>query len=212
MILQVARVLGRPLRLEHPGAVLDAVVVLGAPLGPDGALTAVLEERVHAGAGLWHAGAAPLVCVTGGGPPDRIEADAMAARLVALGVDPGAIRCERRARSTAENAARVAELLAPDGCRSVWLVTQPFHLRRAALLFARAGLEPRCHHIADSLQYRDGRRALRWIAREYAALAAAVVRAPRPPRSPRAARREPPRPPRRGPPPAGPAGSPRRPG
>jgi uncharacterized SAM-binding protein YcdF (DUF218 family) len=200
-ILHLASALGRPLRLQHPGAILDAVVVLGAPLGPGGALTAVLEERVRAGAGLWHAGAAPLVCVTGGGPPDRIEADAMAARLVALGVDPGAIRCERRARSTAENAARVAELLAPEGCRSVWLVTQPFHLRRAALLFARAGLEPRCHHIADSLQYRDGRRALRWIAREYAALGAAWLRGPRP--------RWPARPER---PPGEPAGSPRRPG
>lgn len=175
MIAAAARVLGWPLRLAHPPSATDAVVVLGAPLGPGGALTELLDERVRAGAALWHAGAAPLLCVTGGGPDGRVEADAMAERLLALGVEAAAIRRERRARSTAENARRVAELLRPEGCRSVWLVSQPFHLRRAALLFARAGLDPRCHHIADSLQYRDGRRALRWIAREYAALGAALA-------------------------------------
>jgi uncharacterized SAM-binding protein YcdF (DUF218 family) len=51
----------------------------------------------------------------------------------------------------------------------VWLVTQPFHGRRAALLFARAGLEPRVWHIDGSIQYRDRARAVRWLAREYAA-------------------------------------------
>ena len=62
-----------------------------------------------------------------------------------------------------------ARILEPLGARTVWLVTQPFHGRRAALLFRRAGLEPRVWHIADSLQYRDRRRGLRWIAREYGA-------------------------------------------
>jgi uncharacterized SAM-binding protein YcdF (DUF218 family) len=58
----------------------------------------------------------------------------------------------------------------------VWIVTQPFHGRRAALLFRRANLDPRVHHIADSVQYRDRRRAVRWLVREYASWALLVAR------------------------------------
>jgi uncharacterized SAM-binding protein YcdF (DUF218 family) len=53
----------------------------------------------------------------------------------------------------------------------VWLVSQPFHLRRAAFLFRKCGLEPLAWHLDDSLQYRWPRLGLRWIAREYAACA-----------------------------------------
>jgi uncharacterized SAM-binding protein YcdF (DUF218 family) len=91
----------------------------------------------------------------------------MIAALRDLGVPRAALIEEPRARSTAENAAFTAALLAP--ARSVWLVTQPFHARRARWHFRRAGLDPRVWHIDDSLQYAHPARALRWIAREYAA-------------------------------------------
>jgi uncharacterized SAM-binding protein YcdF (DUF218 family) len=83
---------------------------------------------------------------------------------------------EDRSQTTAENARFTAELVAPLGVRSVWLVTQPFHARRAALLFRRAGLDARSWHIADSLQYRDRRRALRWLVREYGSWAVLALR------------------------------------
>jgi uncharacterized SAM-binding protein YcdF (DUF218 family) len=51
----------------------------------------------------------------------------------------------------------------------MWIVTQPFHGRRAARLFREVGFEPRVWHIEDSLQYRERKRALRWLVREYAA-------------------------------------------
>jgi uncharacterized SAM-binding protein YcdF (DUF218 family) len=76
---------------------------------------------------------------------------------------------EPAARTTAENARLSAALLGPLGARSVWIVTQPFHGRRAARLFRAAGLDAHVWHIADSLEYRDRGRALRWLAREYAA-------------------------------------------
>jgi hypothetical protein len=38
------------------------------------------------------------------------------------------------------------------------------------------GFEPHVWHIANSLEYRDRRRALRWVAREYAAWASLIVR------------------------------------
>ena len=154
----------------------DAIVVLGAPLR-GGALSAVGRERVDAALALWRAGAAPLVCPTGGATRGAAiaEADAMAEALRAGGVPDAALRVERRARTTAENATEVAALLAPEGVRTVWIVTQPFHLRRSCWLFRRAGLEPWPWRIEGGLQERDRARALRWIAREYAAWARALL-------------------------------------
>ena len=172
----LARGLGAPLvRASAPGAA-DAIVILGAPLAPDGALTDVLRERVDAGLALWRAGAAPLLCVTGGPSRGRTEAEVMAEALRAGGVPPAALRVEAESTSTAENATRTAALLAPDGVRTVWIVTQPFHLRRACRLFRRAGLAPRGFRIEGGLQDRDPARALRWITREYGAWARALLR------------------------------------
>jgi uncharacterized SAM-binding protein YcdF (DUF218 family) len=56
------------------------------------------------------------------------------------------------------------------------LVTQPFHGRRAARVFRAEGFEPHVWHIADSLQYRDRVRAVRWLVREYAAWAKELAR------------------------------------
>ena len=151
---------------------LDAIVVLGATLHED-APSAPLRERIEAAAQLYHAGGAPRVVATGGTTrgATRSEAAAIAEGLRARGV-PDVI-VEDRSRSTDENATCTAALI---GACSIWLVTQPFHGRRAARLFRRAGFDPHVWHIADSLQYRDRRRALRWVAREYAAWAALLLR------------------------------------
>jgi uncharacterized SAM-binding protein YcdF (DUF218 family) len=175
MALVLARALGAPLTLRHSFRRADAIVVLGSPLRPDGQIGAALDERVRAGVALWRLGAAPIVCVTGGGPPGRAEADAMAERALGLGLPAAALRIERASRNTAENARLTAVLLGTDRCRTVWLVSQPFHLRRAAFLFRKVGLEPLAWHVDDSLQYRWPRLGLRWIAREYAACARCAV-------------------------------------
>jgi uncharacterized SAM-binding protein YcdF (DUF218 family) len=168
---QLAGLLERPLVIRDPFEPLDVIVVLGAPLGPGGALSRVLAERVEAAAALWRAGGAPIVLASGGtthGAP-RAEADAIAEALRAQGIDD--VLLERDSRTTAENAQYVARMLAATGARRIWLVTQPFHGRRAARLFRAAGLEPHVWHIADSLEYRDRARAVRWLVREYAAWA-----------------------------------------
>jgi uncharacterized SAM-binding protein YcdF (DUF218 family) len=169
VIGHLARALEWPLVVRHPLEPLDAIVVLGAPLAPSGALSAILEERVSAAAALYHAGGAPRVVASGGvtGRASRAEAAAIAEGLAAAGVRD--VLVEDRSRTTAENARFTAELLAPLGARRAWIITQPFHGRRAARLFRRAGLEPRIWHIADSIQYQDRVRALRWLVREYLA-------------------------------------------
>jgi uncharacterized SAM-binding protein YcdF (DUF218 family) len=168
---RVARLLERPLVIREPFARLDAIVVLGASLGPGGALSPAGHERVAAAAALWHAGGGGLVVATGGvtrGAP-RAEADAMAEALGALGV-PGVVT-ERASRTTRDNARLTRPLLEARGVRSLWLVTQPFHGRRGVRLFRRAGFDAHAWHIDGSVEYRDRRRAVRWLVREYAAWA-----------------------------------------
>ena len=156
--------------------VADAIVVLGAPLTPSSDLSVLGDERVRAGVRLWRRGCAPLLCMSGGGPGRLIagaprEADGMAARARELGVPAEALRVERASRSTAENARLSAELLARDGCRRVWVVSQPFHTRRARLWFERAGLEVLAYYDPDSVQFQRPQQGLGWALREYGAWA-----------------------------------------
>jgi len=176
MFDRVVRLLERPLVIREPFAALDAIVVLGASLGPGDTLSPVLAERVAAAAALWHAGGGRLVVATGGvtGGASRAEADVMAEALRALGVTE--VIAERASRTTLENARLTKPALDAHGVRSLWIVTQPFHGRRSARLFRRAGFDAHVWHIADSVEYRDRRRALRWLVREYAAWARLLVR------------------------------------
>jgi len=176
LIDRLASALERPLVVAEPLAALDAIVVLGAPLGQGGSPPPALAERIAAAAALWHAGGGRLVVATGGvtraGAP--AEAEVMAAALAALGV-PGVLT-ERASRTTLENARMTRPLLEAHGVRSLWVVTQPFHGRRSARLFRDAGFDAHVWHIADSVEYRDRRRAARWLLREYAAWARLLLR------------------------------------
>jgi uncharacterized SAM-binding protein YcdF (DUF218 family) len=170
LVDRAASLLERPLVVREPLQSLDAIVVLGAPLGPRGTLTPILAERVAAAAALWRAGAGRVVVATGGVTSGtRAEADAIADALRAAGVPD--VVAETASRSTLENARLCRPILEARGVRSLWVVTQPFHGRRGARLFRQAGFEAHPWHIDDSLEYRDRGRALGWLVREYASWA-----------------------------------------
>lgn len=177
---RAVRLLARPLTVRDREQKADAIVVLGTPPGPNHGLTDVGDERVRAGVNLWQRGFAPILCLSGGGAgrlaQDRPrEADVMAARARELGVPDQALRLERESLSTADNARMSAALLAAEGCRRVWVVSQPFHTRRSRYWFARVGLEALAWYDDDSVEFRDPRRAAWWIAREYVAWVRMVV-------------------------------------
>ena len=187
----MVEVLQRPLAAKSPLERADAVVILGSPLGRGGKLTPIAEERVRAGAAISERKLAPVVCVTGGSGPRgyfrpgaRTESDMMAASLRRMGVPEESLRLERSAMNTRENALRAADLLLAEGRKRVWIVTQPFHMRRALYHFQRAGFEPLGWHIDDSLQYRDPEKFRKWVLREYAAWAALLLMPERAPRIP----------------------------
>ncbi|HEU4410801.1 MAG TPA: YdcF family protein [Polyangiaceae bacterium] len=172
-----ARLLGAALNARpEPPAPADAVVVLGTAIGPGGEPSLQGEERARVAAEIYHRGLAPVVCAVGGHCPrrhrrSRAEAEGMGPWLLARGVPREALRVDRLSYDTASNAARAAAILLPEGRRRVWLVTQPFHLRRARLWFRRAGLEPLGWFVEDSVQFRRHDAALRWMTRECASWA-----------------------------------------
>jgi uncharacterized SAM-binding protein YcdF (DUF218 family) len=182
LLRAAVRLTAAPLTSLDPPGPADAVVVLGAPLATDGSLTPQAAERVDAGVAVLRRGLAPVICLVGGHGPAALagsdaEAEGMARWVRAAGVPEVAIRVDRTSVCTHTNALRAADILLPEGRRRVWLVTQPFHTRRAKHYFRRAGFEPLGWRIEGGVQEREPARALRWIAREYAAWALALWRA-----------------------------------
>jgi uncharacterized SAM-binding protein YcdF (DUF218 family) len=118
----------------------DAIVVLGAYAYADGTLSDSSLRRAVAGIRFYRQGLAPRLVLLG----VFVEADARARLATELGVPPGAILTERFQPTTRAEAARVAQVLESGRrARTVLLVTDALHMRRARLLFERAGLSVR---------------------------------------------------------------------
>lgn len=157
------------LRLERPTAGADdcplqppavAVVLAGGLDAPqhriprDAALNLASRRRMDGAIAFWQAAPGRSIVVTGsshvaGLPPDALLMVAYAARM---GVPAAAIRAEVVARTTWDNAARVAAMR-PALPRRIALVTSAMHMPRARYIFDVRGFEV-CDWPTDS----------RWVA------------------------------------------------
>jgi uncharacterized SAM-binding protein YcdF (DUF218 family) len=121
----------------------DAIVVLGGGVDPDGDLPPVPARRVDRAVELFELGIAPRLILAGrcglhDPDPPVTEARAMAVRAEARGVPAGALHLEEESRDTLGNAFFTRErLLAPNGWRTIRVVTSDFHLSRAAWVFRK---------------------------------------------------------------------------
>jgi uncharacterized SAM-binding protein YcdF (DUF218 family) len=105
-------------------------------------------DRFEAGVALAKAGKAPWLVFTGGWlpwhPDARPEGEVLRERAIDRGIPPDRIAVTGIVRNTEEESRAVAALLRNrDGAGrtpSIVLVTSAYHMRRARLLFARAGL------------------------------------------------------------------------
>lgn len=132
-----------PLQRPDTAGPAEAIVVLGAgAYEPCGCNLAALR-RTELAVKLFESGRAPLVIFTGGPNPDtkgEAVSHYMATLARRLGVPGEAILEEDKARTTAENALYTSEILRSRSLRSIVLVTDSLHMRRAEESFRVFGL------------------------------------------------------------------------
>jgi len=152
----------------------DIVLVLGAALHPDGTPKASLIRRARHAAALALDHGAVLICSGGAVTSRRTEADAMADIAKAAGLAPRHILHEDRSRNTWENLSH-ARALIPDGA-TVWIVTDPWHAPRVALVARRQRLRARVVPTWGREPRVPALQAARFWVRELAALIVYAVR------------------------------------
>jgi uncharacterized SAM-binding protein YcdF (DUF218 family) len=118
----------------------EVAVVLGGGLRRSGEPTNSTAARARAAAQLAHTRSDLALIASGshgeGPAPSRTEAAVMADLIAEAGVGRERIFLEERSRDTIGNAVEVAErYLARIDPRPIYLVTSPFHLERALVVF-----------------------------------------------------------------------------
>lgn len=115
----------------------DAIVVLGTPADSDGNPTPELFDRVTEGVHEYERGVAPRLIVTGAAAHNHfVEAEVMARVAEAQGVPASVVFEEPHALDTIQNACYSNRILQSHGWHSVEIVSSPYHLPRAAMIFA----------------------------------------------------------------------------
>ena len=129
-------------RFAGPPRPARLIIVLGGGPAADGGLSEGSRRRAGAGIALYEAGIAPRLHFTGAGSPGRrTDGELMRDLALASGVPPEAVTAEGRSTSTLENAVFSREMLgSTEG--PILLVSDPYHLARAGLLFRWAGYGP----------------------------------------------------------------------
>jgi vancomycin permeability regulator SanA len=122
-------------RALHP----DCILVLGAAVHADGTLSHMLNDRLDVAAGLYFAGVAPKVIVSGNGEASsNNEPAAMKAYLVGLGVSSEDVYCDGYGFNTYDSMWRARNAF---GVNRVIVVTQTYHEYRALFNARGTGME-----------------------------------------------------------------------
>ncbi len=126
--------------VPRPGPV-EAMIVLGAQVNPDGSPSVQLEWRLSAALDNYKLKRIPIV-VTGaqGDNEPATEASVMANWLVERGVNRADIRLDETSFNTKENIANAMKYL--PGVKDVLIVTSDYHLPRALQIAKDQGLNP----------------------------------------------------------------------
>jgi uncharacterized SAM-binding protein YcdF (DUF218 family) len=120
----------------------DTIIVLGCNIGSLERPSPCMEARSAHAAELYRRGLASYVIASGGpSHPETTEAAELARLLERDGVPSERIVLEDRALNTIQNVRYSAQIMDERGWDTAILVTEPFHIRRAALVARDFGLE-----------------------------------------------------------------------
>jgi uncharacterized SAM-binding protein YcdF (DUF218 family) len=126
-----------PLRMSSPPAHADAIVVFAGGVGENGKAGGGTSERLNEAVDLYRAGYAPYVVFSSGYVYSFKEAESMRDLAVSQGVPSSAIVLEQRSKNTYQNVKFVDEILRDHKSTSILLVTSPYHMRRATMVWRK---------------------------------------------------------------------------
>lgn len=127
-----------PLRLSAAPQRADAVVVFAGGVGESGRAGGGAQERLKQAVDLYQAGYAPALVLSSGYVYSYKEAEVMRALAIDQGVPPDRIVLELRATNTRENVTYTTAILRERNWRTILLVSSPYHMRRASLVWHQA--------------------------------------------------------------------------
>lgn len=118
---------------------IDAVLVLGAQVKPDGSLSKMLKERLDTGISIYKAGLTDRMIMSGDhGSDDYDEVNAMKDYAIEQGVPSECIFMDHAGFSTYESMYRAKEIFEAD---RLVVVTQKYHMYRALYDAKALGIE-----------------------------------------------------------------------
>jgi len=126
-----------PLKMAEPARPADAIVVFAGGVGESGKAGGGAQERLKQAVDLYKAGDAPYMILSSGYVYSFHEAEVMRDLAIAQGIPSGAIVLEQRATNTYQNVTFVDEILRDHHWTSILLVTSPYHMRRATLVWRK---------------------------------------------------------------------------
>lgn len=187
-----ANILARPLVVAQKELRPTALIaVLGGGAYPNGSLGGASNERLIRALVLYNKGRSEKILFAGGGASSLSgklghtvfgagtgampESAIMMDTALALGLPAAGAAVEAASLNTYENLVAVKAYMDGIGIESVTIVTSPTHMRRAAMVAARLGLDFQSAPVADYTAYRTSATERLCLAREvfweYAAIA-----------------------------------------
>lgn len=169
--------IAEPLRITAAPVPADAIVVFAGGVGESGQAGGGYQERVKTAVELYQAGFAPRLIFVSGYTFVFREAEIMRDLALSLGVPVSSILLETAPANTYEDVLRVRDTLRARAWRRILLVSSPYHMRRALLVWAKQAVEVEVipTPVAQSQFYAHGRGAsleqVQGIVREYLAIA-----------------------------------------
>ncbi|MCP5560658.1 MAG: YdcF family protein [Verrucomicrobiaceae bacterium] len=159
---------------DHLGKA-DVALVLGNQVNPDGSPSPRLKARLDTTAMLFQKGYFPKIIVSGGTGKEGVpEGTAMKRYLVATGIPDSAIWVDDLGVDTQASAENTVSILRAEKLKSVFVITQYFHIPRSKLALSKLGVSPLFNAHPHYFEARD----LYSIARELPAYLKYLVRSP----------------------------------
>ncbi|MDP2904832.1 MAG: ElyC/SanA/YdcF family protein [Candidatus Omnitrophota bacterium] len=148
-------ILAGPLKISQEPLKSDCIVVFAGGVGESGKAGQGFEERVNRAVELYKEGYAGKILFSSGYKYFFDEVLVMKALAVSFGVPENAIILEDKAKNTVENVKFSTEILDKNHMNSILLVSSPYHMLRAKLVFNKISrnISVTCTPVNDSLFY-----------------------------------------------------------